>query len=501
MCLYLTKRNSTYYFRRVIPAELRASIGQSEWTFSLLTKERDEAKQLRDFHAHRTTTELKKASELLARSRSCADVPMNGAWLGEFAAEEAAFAARKEAASAQRKVERQLERDRLRERLHGSTERMEDRYAAMHDLIAEAEERGARSVRLEDRSVSVELPRTSDGSETDTRQGKGRQTKLDPALVDLWAAERRPKQKTIDAHRVVARTFIRLVADKAIADLTRDDALRFKDALIADGQKAANIKVKLSRLRTLTSWACTNGYASINAALGITIKVPRSEQVKRKSYDLASLRLVFGSPVFTIGARPTGCRGEAAYWLPLLGLFTGARLEELGQLRAENVRQVDYVDADGRDATAWVLSIESRDDVGHVVKTEDSERLVPVHAELVRLGFLRFARESESNEGGKLFPELKPNTYGTVTAKWGEWFSRYRRETCLVTDRRLVFHSFRHTFKDQARHVGMPQGVQRQIMGHSPGDLPEEYGEGQSLHQLVLGMQLYRVPGLVIAGC
>ena len=468
--------------------------------FSLATKERDEAKRLRDFHALRTSRELAKASALLARSSPEPVATLNGDWLGEFAAEEAAFTARKATASAQRRVERQQERERLREKLHGTTEQMPKRYGAIHDLIREAEQRGERLARLEGNASPLNSPAAPDGH-PGTRRSKGHQTNLAPALVDLWAAERRPKQKTIDAHQAVARAFVRLVADRAISEVTRDDVLAFKDALIGDGQKAANIKVKLSRMRTLTSWAFTNGYASINAAIGVTIKVPRSEQVKRKSYDLASLRLVFGSPVFTSGARPKHCRGEAAYWLPLLGLFTGARLEELGQLRAENVRQVDYVDGDGSDASAWVISIESRDDVGHVVKTEDSERLVPVHAELARLGFLRFARECEDNERGKLFPELKPNIYGTVTAKWGEWFSEYRRETCLVTDRRLVFHSFRHTFKDMARHVGMPQGVQRQIMGHSPGDLPEEYGEGQSIHQLVLGMQRYRVPGLVIADC
>ena len=181
-----------------------------------------------------------------------------------------------------------------------------------------------------------------------------------------------------------------------------------------------------------------------------------------------------------------------------MGLFTGARLEELGQLRSDNIRQADYVDGDGNDAKAWIIAIESRDEVGHVVKTEDSERLVPIHAELIRLGFLGYASASESNEGRRLFPDLKPNIYGTLTAKWGEWYSQYRREVCLLTDRRLVFHSFRHTFKDIARHVGIPQGVQRQIMGHSPGDVPEEYGEGQSLHQLVLGMQTYRIPGLTI---
>jgi hypothetical protein len=36
-------------------------------------------------------------------------------------------------------------------------------------------------------------------------------------------------------------------------------------------------------------------------------------------------------------------------------------------------------------------------------------------------------------------------------------------------------------------------------MGHSPGDVADEYGSGYSRHQLVEGMKLYKVPGLQIS--
>ena len=57
--------------------------------------------------------------------------------------------------------------------------------------------------------------------------------------------------------------------------------LHFKDALFAEGQKAANIKVKMSRLRTLTKWAFDNDLAPINAASGIDVKIPQAERVRR----------------------------------------------------------------------------------------------------------------------------------------------------------------------------------------------------------------------------
>ena len=41
--------------------------------------------------------------------------------------------------------------------------------------------------------------------------------------------------------------------------------------------------------------------------------------------------------MFTVGERPQGGKGEASFWLPLLALFTGARLGEIASLRASEV--------------------------------------------------------------------------------------------------------------------------------------------------------------------
>jgi len=141
----------------------------------------------------------------------------------------------------------------------------------------------------------------------------------------------------------------------------------------------------------------------------------------------------------------------------------------------------------------WFLNVT---DLGEdqKLKNDASKRTVPLHPDLERLGFLNYVEGLP--KGGRLFPDLKAGAYGRLTAKWGEWFSTYLRKVCGVTDKRMVFHSFRHTFKHHASHVGMIEGVQRQIMGHSPGDVADDYRGGYSLHQLVEGMRLYRIAGL-----
>jgi site-specific recombinase XerC len=101
--------------------------------------------------------------------------------------------------------------------------------------------------------------------------------------------------------------------------------LAFKDKLLAEGTSAANVKVKLTRLRTLLNYAVANDCIAENPAKGVTVLVRmREEQAqavrpRRTHRDLQQSSL---QP----DLRPTQGRGEAAYWLPLLALYTGPAL-------------------------------------------------------------------------------------------------------------------------------------------------------------------------------
>jgi integrase len=320
---------------------------------------------------------------------------------------------------------------------------------------------------------------------------------LDPTLVDLWAKERAVSPKGIAKHRAVARWFAERAGDLRVQQITKRDVLKFKNAMIDEGVTAANANAKLSCLRTLLGYAVENALLDANPADRVNVLDKDKDRRKRKEFDLATLTALFASPVYAADERPMQGRGEAAYWLPLIALYTGARLEEIAQLRPEDVREETYIDGDDQERRAWVIQVMQVDDL--TTKNASSERRVPVHPDLASLGFVAFAKDAIAARQPRLFPALKANLYGRLGAKWAEWWSRYRRDVCGIADRRIVFHSFRHTFKSYSRHVGMIEGVQRQIMGHSPGDTADEYGASRySLHQLVEGMKLYRVPGLVL---
>ena len=194
---------------------------------------------------------------------------------------------------------------------------------------------------------------------------------------------------------------------------------------------------------------------------------------KRMTYGLADLKALFASPVYAAGARPTQGRGESAYWLPVLALFTGARMEEVGQLRVGDLKQVDYPDADGETRSCWGLHIVADTDSQGLttkLKNTESERFVPLHPELKRLGFIAYVRGLKDQKG-QLFPELKVGAYGRHTAKWGEWYGRHLDKETQINDKRP------RSGRACVRRAKAPNGPRRAHHRHRPCHHQDRHGQ------------------------
>jgi len=310
-------------------------------------------------------------------------------------------------------------------------------------------------------------------------------------LIAGWERDRSPQGRTVVAHRAVAQWFVDRTGVSSVQMATADHVRAFRARLIEEGQTPANIKTKLSRLRTLFRYACGEGIISDNPAEDIRSPADKRPGKARLPWSADDLNTLFSGPVHAAGARPTQGRGAAAYWLPLLALFSGARLEELAQLRRGDIKELPYEVDEATDGLAWAIDINAGPDGKNHVKNAGSIRVIPLHPTLIQLGFLTYAQTS-SDPLALLFPQLKPNGDGRHGAKWGEWFGRYRRELGLNDDRK-VFHSFRHTFKDCCRKSRVNDRAQRQLMGHAPVDVADTYGVGFSFGDLVSAMMVYKV--------
>ncbi|MDZ4055109.1 MAG: site-specific integrase [Phenylobacterium sp.] len=312
--------------------------------------------------------------------------------------------------------------------------------------------------------------------------------------------EDRPLSTVKEMQRAVVR-FISVIGDKPINAVSRRDLTDFSDQMrkpggvTPEGVSIPTTNTTLSLLSALLGMAVRRSYIEHNPARGTQLKDTRRAREKRREFDAPALGAIFGSAIYAADARPDGGAGEAAYWLPLLALYSGARINELCQLHPGDVAQEGYTDAKGKPQKAWVIRIEHDAAKGKRVKTEGSERRIPVHPDLVKLGFVKYAQ----TQTGKLllFDRLTMGPKETrLAGNWGRWFARYMRKTCGITDERMTFHSFRHTFKHHMRQCQVVKEVNDALTGHETGDAADAYG-GLSfpLFPLVEGMKRYRVVG------
>lgn len=452
MPIGLQKRGSTYWLRRRVPQDLVAAYGKAEIVKSLRTKDRAEAKRRLIIETYALEQEFDaRRAELVAPQAVVNDVPAPA-------------------------------RTSALQRLRVHSERPEG-------LISKADRWGSKlGQQLERRSRAIDRKEADRGA-----TGSGSGTDITWAqLVERWAAERKPTTKTRKAHASVAGEFS-AICDRVGAS-TADDVLAFKNQLIDAGTRSANLKTKLSRLKTLANYAYANRLNE--AKIADDVQAPASKERARVPFDDEALQRLFSGPVHKDGARPSQGRGDAAYWLPLIALFTGARLEEIAGLLRTDLVELDYRDESGREQRAWFFRFRPDLERNRSLKTLGSERTVPVHPELIRLGLIRYATSQPKDKGGQLFPLLTAHSSGKRAHKWGQWFGSYLRDVCGVADKRIVFHSFRHSLKDAARESEVPEELQRAIMGHSAKDVAGSYGLGFSRRRIIDGMYRIRVPGL-----
>jgi hypothetical protein len=253
---------------------------------------------------------------------------------------------------------------------------------------------------------------------------------------------------------------------------------------------AATVNKSLNLLAAIVGAAERDGEMDavagfVNPFRGLTIRIDdRHETQQRMPFSEAQLGALFADPIFTDGKRPLGGGGDASFWFPLIGLMTGARLNEIAQLRIADIRK-------DPESGIWFMDIGTEG--GRSIKTASSRRQVPLHGELIRLGILRYRDALLATKGKKdtdsLWPAVKSDDGFYSATAFTKFFGRFLRKTVGITDTRIVFHSFRHTFKRLARDAGLTEELHDALTGHAGnGGVGRGYGAGfglKTLHEAI----------------
>lgn len=314
--------------------------------------------------------------------------------------------------------------------------------------------------------------------------------------------------------------FVNVHGDLPLNEITRAHCIEFRD-LMSKYPAHASKAIRQEPIRTVVARYTAKGaptyrplsadtlnekvFAAVHAVLADAMKDdllqanPMSSISVQDTGDQAPPKLPYNDvevgKLFQCGVfrgqpiRDKKAGGDAQKWVPLLAAYSGARLEELGQLAITDVKKEGGV--------SHIHFQERYDgfDPGYrrSLKNPSSQRKVPIHSVLVGLGFLKFVEDQHRAGHIQLFPLLrwreqkKRDKSDKVTADFTKWWSSYSRT--VVPDERKSFHSFRHTFKNRLRNAGVAKSLNDALTGHASSDEGDNYGrdeEGQSFELSIL---------------
>lgn len=213
----------------------------------------------------------------------------------------------------------------------------------------------------------------------------------------------------------------------------------------------------------------------------------------KAQFTIEDLNSLFRSPLYTgcvddvngYAKRGPNTPRRARFWVPLLALFHGLRCNEACQLYAEDVKE--------RDGIAYLAIREKREDGSKCdkrLKTKQSERDVPLHPELTRLGFLAFVTQRRKDASSpRLFPELEAGPTGYFSNYFSKWFRRFKA-SILGEGHKATFHSFRHQFRDATRAARLSAETVALLAGWEDGGgsknlTMNRYGRGTEFFRIL----------------
>ncbi|MEE4211765.1 MAG: site-specific integrase [Parvularcula sp.] len=211
----------------------------------------------------------------------------------------------------------------------------------------------------------------------------------------------------------------------------------------------------------------------------------RDEREARDKLTLEQAQAIFRLPAWT------GCAGikkrleagseiihDGLYFILPLVWYSGARREEICKL------MVSDISVDGP-----VPYIYIRPTATGRVKNKSAKRKIPLHSELIRLGFLEYVKAMAAAGETLLFPELYPSE-GTKRAI-GDVFYKlwwiYIRPFVPDLKRGQAMHSARHSVSDTLKQAGIALEARNDLLGQSQkagGEGASRYSEPLALAQM-----------------
>jgi integrase len=282
------------------------------------------------------------------------------------------------------------------------------------------------------------------------------------------------------------------------------ERMTFKEIIAQSGtgqklRTPRSVKKWMDWYSLVFSWGVDHAYVDTNPVkAGMKPKIDKHGPPAKIRYGDDDLAAIFATPMFqgfsdkspNSGYRKqSGTRilKDAKYWLPILAVWSGLRLEEAGAATVAHLKCVDGID--------------HFDFSERVLKNPGSSRWVPIHPKLIELGFLDYVADLRLAGKAYLFPNLPHHSELAATRQFTKWWGNWSAANAKTKgegfdDPKKSFHSFRHGFKRVCREAGIPDAIHDLLTGHRSGSVSDSYGrdeDGSSVSLKTLADNLAKV--------
>ena len=234
----------------------------------------------------------------------------------------------------------------------------------------------------------------------------------------------------------------------------------------------------IGNLSSFMNWSVTHGYSYVNPFKGMKLRIKKHQREERDRFTEKDLKEIFNKGNFIHFTKVESGSHFHNYFVPLIGVFTGMRLNEICSLYLDNIIQKSGNHREKR----WCFNIsEEKHRPDKKLKTQSSRRIIPIHDTLIDLGLIELVELLKKRQVGRdrLFRELKYGENGYIR-NITYFFGQYLKKLGIKSeDRKLDFHSFRHTLIDHLKQKGIDISFINEYVGHKQGNIDlDRYGKG-----------------------
>lgn len=461
----MKKRNGVYYFRKKVPLKLRCIIKRHEYVYSLKTKNPVKAAVLVKLYEDSINSIFKKAL-----------IKMDFKNIKQFTAK-SKFDSNGNLIELEKTVDPK-EICLLRDHGFSTEDIVKIMNLGVLNDVSETVKPKALSAAGSDISLEKSLQGVVDAFYEKETVESGESISSEKSskvrrLVEILGGEKSIKDIVITDAGYVRDTLLKLPKNSnkfrgyKVFDVIKSIELEeIQTSQCIRRFSAKHVNDHLALYKAIFKFALTSGWLQRNVFDGVMTGKRGApgvqEKIRRKGagklpFSKDELIKIFSTPLFTDFAS-SKFDENFKYWIPLLGLFTGARIAQIASLDCDDIIKKDGV---------WVIDFNVNNDM-KTAKNIASTRSVPIHSTLLNLGILEFTREIKNKGFSRLFPELaswsKKDGY---SRRAGDWFkNRYLLENLgFSEDKNQSFHSYRSTLLSYLRDAGLDEYQRNTIIG------------------------------------